>query len=85
MFIVTSESYEPEAVATLRKWYQELSKSAYIVGPLLPSGTQALAGEKQQSPQAQAIERFLDETLRTSGEHSLLYVCVANTLDCRHF
>ncbi|EIW62965.1 UDP-Glycosyltransferase/glycogen phosphorylase [Trametes versicolor FP-101664 SS1] len=74
VFIVTSESYEPEAVATLREWYKELSKAAYIVGPLLPSGTRALAGEKQQSSQAHAIERFLDETLRTSGEHSLLYI-----------
>ncbi len=80
VFIVTSESYEPEAVVTLRGWYKDLSKPAHIVGPLLPSGTRALAEEKQQSPLAQAIETFLDETLQTSGKQSLLYVRITNTL-----
>ena len=71
---MTSESYEPEAVAALRKWYADTGKSAYVVGPLLPLGSHAAAAEKVQSKEAEQIEAFLNDVLETSGEKSLLYV-----------
>ena len=71
---MTSESYGPKAVAALRKWYAYTSKSAYVVGPLLPLGSHGASGEKVQSKEAEQIEAFLDDTLKTSGEKSLLYV-----------
>ena len=74
LFVMTSESYGPKAVAALRKWYAYTSKSAYVVGPLLPLGSHAASREKVQSKEAEQIEAFLDDTLKTSGEKSLLYV-----------
>ncbi|KAI0769608.1 hypothetical protein BD413DRAFT_75834 [Trametes elegans] len=72
--VVTPEPYEPEAVAALRAWYKRDSKEAYVIGPLLASGPQAVAREKGQITQAQVIDPLLDETLRTNGKHSLLYI-----------
>ncbi|KAI9066601.1 glycosyltransferase family 1 protein [Trametes sanguinea] len=74
LFVVTPESYEPEAVAATRNWYSELSKPMYVVGPLQASGTQAAKYEKQQSAQAQEVVSFLDYALKTAGERSLLYI-----------
>lgn len=72
---MTPESYEPDAVAAVRKWYAETGRSAYVCGPLLPpSSATAKAKEQQQSKQATEISAFLDTTLKTSGEKSLLYV-----------
>lgn len=66
---MTPESYEPDAVAAVRKWYAETGRSAYVCGPLLPpSSATAKAKEQQQSKQATEISAFLDTTLKTSGE-----------------
>ncbi|KAI0633272.1 UDP-Glycosyltransferase/glycogen phosphorylase [Trametes polyzona] len=74
LFLVTPESYEPEAVAALRGWLKESTKPTYVIGPLLPTGGRAAAEEKLQSPEAQAIVAFLDNTLSASGERSVLYI-----------
>ncbi|KAL7281208.1 hypothetical protein ACG7TL_004516 [Trametes sanguinea] len=74
VFAVTPTSYEPEAVASMRKWLNGLSKSLYVVGPFLASGTQAAKYEQQQSAQAPEIVAFLNQTLKTAGERSLLYI-----------
>ncbi|KAI0356302.1 UDP-Glycosyltransferase/glycogen phosphorylase [Trametes cingulata] len=74
-FVVTAQSYEPEAVAAVRQWYAETSRQVYTCGPLVPSQTVAAAeNEKKQSNASGEIQEFLDTTLRTSGKHSLLYI-----------
>ena len=74
IFLFTAESYEPEAVAALKTWLAKTGRSTYTCGPLLPTGSQAVANEKKQSKEAVEIEEFLDNTLKASGEKSLLYV-----------
>ena len=74
--MITPASYEPEAVAAARAWFAEKGRPAYAVGPLLPSASKATAqaNEKKQSAEASEIQEFLDATLKTSGEKSLVYV-----------
>ncbi|KAI0743908.1 UDP-Glycosyltransferase/glycogen phosphorylase [Daedaleopsis nitida] len=76
VFLFTPESYEPQAVAAVKAWYGETGRHAYATGPLLPSASQANANtkEKKLSGEANAIQAFLDETLKTSGEKSLVYI-----------
>ncbi len=60
----------------MRGWYAETGRPVYVCGPLLPpTSATATAKEKQQSKEAIEISEFLDTTLKTSGEKSLLYVC----------
>lgn len=74
VLLFSSETFEPGAVAAVRQWYAETSRPAYICGPLLPTGSQASKNEKKLSSEAAEIQTLLDTTLKTSGEHSLLYV-----------
>ncbi|KAI0823361.1 UDP-Glycosyltransferase/glycogen phosphorylase [Trametes gibbosa] len=74
ILLFSSESFEPEAVAATKAWYGETSRPAYVVGPLLPSSSQAATGEKNQSMGAEEIQAILDSSLKTLGEHSLLYI-----------
>lgn len=71
------ESYEPEAIAATKAWMAEIGRLAYFAGPLLPNASKktAAANELQQSTEAEQIQNFLNETLKSSGENSLLYVC----------
>ena len=75
MFLPSAESYEPEAVAMLRNWLAETSRTLYCVGPLLPSGKQATIHEDTQSVNATDIHVFMDRIYETHGAKSLLYVC----------
>ena len=74
----TPESYEPEAVAAVKRWFDETGRgsSVYTCGPSLPSASQATANdnESKMSKESAEIQAFLDETLSQSGENSLLYV-----------
>ncbi|KAI0664707.1 UDP-Glycosyltransferase/glycogen phosphorylase [Cubamyces menziesii] len=74
VLLFTPESYEPEAVAAARAWTAETGRTTYLCGPLLPTGSQAAANEKKQSKETGEIEEFLETTLKTSGEKSLLYI-----------
>ncbi|KAI0633610.1 UDP-Glycosyltransferase/glycogen phosphorylase [Trametes polyzona] len=74
VFLFSSESFEPEGVAAAKAWFGETSRPAYVVGPLLPPSTQAAVHEKKLSAEAEEIQALLDNTLRTSGKHSLLYI-----------
>ncbi|KAI0631464.1 UDP-Glycosyltransferase/glycogen phosphorylase [Trametes polyzona] len=74
-FLMTAEPYEPEAVAAAKGWYAETGRPAYVCGPLLPPrSATAIEKEKQQSKEAGQIQKFLDTTLKTDGEKSLLYI-----------
>lgn len=76
--LITAEPYEAEAVAAVKNWYAETGRPAYVCGPLLPpTSATSTAKEKQQSTEAVQIQEFLDTTLKTSGEKSLLYVCLS--------
>ena len=81
MLLFTSESYEPEAVAAAKKWFGATGRHAYTTGPLLPSASKstATANEQKMSNESSEIITFLDETLRTSGEKSLVYVSTVRT------
>lgn len=74
--LITPESYEPGAVAACRAWYAETGRPVIAAGPLFPPASKATASanEMKQSNEAAEIQAFLDETLRTHGEKSLLYV-----------
>ncbi|OJT10139.1 UDP-glycosyltransferase 72B1 [Trametes pubescens] len=73
--LITAEPYEPEAVAAVKNWFGKTGRPAYVCGPLLPpTSIIATAKEKQQSTKAAEIQEFLDSTLKTSGENSLLYI-----------
>ncbi|KAI0633620.1 UDP-Glycosyltransferase/glycogen phosphorylase [Trametes polyzona] len=74
-FLITAEPYEPDAVAAMKGWYAASGRHAYVCGPLLPPRSSvAVEKEKQQSAQGTKIQEFLDSTLKTSGEKSLLYI-----------
>ncbi len=74
--LFTPESYEPEAVKAYKGWFAETGRPAYVSGPLLPSASKKTANEseKKLSKESAEIQEFLDETLKTSGEKSLIYV-----------
>ena len=76
LFLFSPESYQPEIIATVKEWYARTGRHAYAVGPLLPSASKAtaMANELRQASEAKEVVSFLDETLKTSGEKSLLYV-----------
>ncbi|KAI0353321.1 UDP-Glycosyltransferase/glycogen phosphorylase [Trametes cingulata] len=74
-FLITPESFEPEAVAAVRQWYAETSRPVYTCGPLLPArSATSTENEKKQSKEAVEIQEFLDATLKSAGEKSLLYL-----------
>ncbi|KAI0371040.1 UDP-Glycosyltransferase/glycogen phosphorylase [Pilatotrama ljubarskyi] len=74
-FLMSPQSYEPDAVAAVRQWYAETSRQVYVCGPLLPPQTATAAeNEKKQSKVSAEIQEFLDKTLKTAGERSLLYM-----------
>ncbi|OBZ67170.1 UDP-glycosyltransferase 88A1 [Grifola frondosa] len=72
--LLSAEAYEPECVAAVREWFAQTSRSVTVCGPLLPSGKNAAAHEKQQSSEGNEIQKFLDSTLESHGTHSLLYI-----------
>ncbi|KAL1942712.1 hypothetical protein VTO73DRAFT_4952 [Trametes versicolor] len=75
VFLITPEPYEPQAVAAVRDWFGKTGRPVYVCGPLLPpTSATATAKEQQQSTEAIQIQEFLDTTLKTSGEKSLLYI-----------
>ncbi|KAI0069828.1 UDP-Glycosyltransferase/glycogen phosphorylase [Panus rudis PR-1116 ss-1] len=73
LILSTAEAYEPEAIKATRTWFNDLGKDVYVVGPLLPTGSNSIKGEYQQSPLATEIAEFLDKTLKEQGQNSLLY------------
>ncbi|KAI0644664.1 UDP-Glycosyltransferase/glycogen phosphorylase [Trametes meyenii] len=75
IFLYTPEPFEPGAVDAVRKWYGETGRPTFVTGPLLPPpSATASENEKKQSKVATEIEEFLEVTLKTSGEKSLLYI-----------
>lgn len=87
ILLFTPESYEPEAVAAAREWFAATGRHAYTTGPLLPSGSKsaAVANEQKLSNESNEIVTFLDETLKTSGEKSLVYVSAVRTAYARTY
>ncbi|KAI0644656.1 UDP-Glycosyltransferase/glycogen phosphorylase [Trametes meyenii] len=73
--LLTPEPFEPGAVDAVRKWYAETGRPTVVTGPLLPPpSATASENEKKQSKVANEIEEFLEVTLKTYGERSLLYI-----------
>lgn len=75
-FMVNSpECFEPEAIDAFRKWFVDTNRQFFVVGPLLPPiSKQATENEKKMSAKSKDIVTFLDTTLKTHGEKSVLYV-----------
>ncbi|KAI0745133.1 UDP-Glycosyltransferase/glycogen phosphorylase [Earliella scabrosa] len=82
VLLFTPESYEPEAVAAAKEWFGATGRYAYTTGPLLPSASKstATANEQKMSNESNEIITFLDETLKTSGEKSLVYISFGSML-----
>ncbi|KAI0745369.1 UDP-Glycosyltransferase/glycogen phosphorylase [Earliella scabrosa] len=74
LLMYTAEAYEPEGVAAIKEWYAETGRKAYITGPLLPAAPKSTASATEQTPSNDLIISFLDETLKASGEKSLVYI-----------
>lgn len=76
LIMASPASYEPGSTAVMKNWFAETGRPAYSCGPLLPPSSKAAAAanEIKQSPQGMEIQAFLDDTLKVSGEKSLLYV-----------
>ena len=76
ILLATPDSYEPEAVATVKEWFAERARPAYVCGPLLPSASKTMAAmyEMDEADSSDEVKWFLDATLERSGENSLLYV-----------
>ncbi|OCH84632.1 UDP-Glycosyltransferase/glycogen phosphorylase [Obba rivulosa] len=70
----TAESYEPDSIAGVCKWFAETSRSAYTFGPLLPEEKGSISKERDSSDKGIAIEEFLDTSLQTHGPKSLVYI-----------
>ncbi|KAJ3559368.1 hypothetical protein NM688_g398 [Phlebia brevispora] len=74
VLVSTAECFEPpEAIRAFENWFAETSRKAYIAGPMIPLGPQAL-DEKQQSPQAAEIAEFMARILQSHGHNSLIYI-----------
>lgn len=76
--MTTPEPYEPEAIASVKAWFAEKSRSVYAVGPLLPTvdDPKSSAEEKKMSAKAQELDQFMDSVLASHGANSMLYVRV---------
>lgn len=78
IFLFSPESYEPEIIAAVKGWYSKTGRHAYACGPLLPSASKATAkaNELTQASKADEVVTLLDDTLKASGQRSLLYVSI---------
>ena len=76
MIIASPEVYEPVAIAAMKKWWGEMQRQVWVIGPLMPSPSreEAIAGEEAQSASFGEIKQFMDKTLSSHGEISMLYV-----------
>ncbi len=56
----------------------ELGKSVHITGPLIPgfeNGDTTVGEEFKEASSGDAFAAFMDKTLQSHGDHSILYVC----------
>lgn len=76
--MTTPEPYEPEAIAGVKAWFAETSRSVYPLGLLLPAANdpKSSAEEKKISANSQEIDQFMESVLASHGAHSMIYVCV---------
>lgn len=80
IFLSNPECYEPAAVAGMREWFAETQREVFVAGPFAPTGKYAADNENAQSAKGSEIGRFLDSTLESHGEKSVLYV---RNVSCR--
>ncbi|KAI9066607.1 glycosyltransferase family 1 protein [Trametes sanguinea] len=76
VFFNSPASYENEALEAARAWFGETGRSAYVCGPLVPCISEHGYHDiniKTSKEGAEIID-FLDNTLKSSGERSLLYI-----------
>ncbi|KAH9858609.1 UDP-Glycosyltransferase/glycogen phosphorylase [Lenzites betulinus] len=75
ILLAAAEPTEREAITEVKRQYAETGRQAYVCGPLVPpQSASASVMEKQQSKDSALIQEFLDSTLETAGEKSLLYI-----------
>ncbi|KIP11599.1 glycosyltransferase family 1 protein [Phlebiopsis gigantea 11061_1 CR5-6] len=69
------QNVEPvDGLQAIAEFYRPTSRQVYIVGPLLPSTKRAAAVEMEEAAKSPEIMTFMDETLRSHGEKSLIYI-----------
>ena len=70
----------PEAIAAVKRWFEERSCKAYVMGPMTAEGSDAFSVEKKQSPQAVEIDNFMQRIHQSHGPQSMLYVSPPNMI-----
>ncbi|KAH8087202.1 UDP-Glycosyltransferase/glycogen phosphorylase [Cristinia sonorae] len=76
MLITSPEAYEPAAIIAIKEWFAETNRGVWAIGPLLPpmSSAKAMTGEQSLSGSSDVIKNFMDKTLVTHGQHSMIYI-----------
>ncbi len=76
ILVATPDCFEPtEVLDAFQAWFAETSRKVYTVGPMLPPpGENAASNEKKQSASSGEIDKFMEQTLKTHGKQSLIYV-----------
>ena len=71
--INTSYAYESESLEAMKKWFSEMQKELFVLGPLLPAGY-GIETQKIEDGSSADIETFLGDMLVQHGEGSVYYV-----------
>ncbi|THG95648.1 hypothetical protein EW026_g6040 [Hermanssonia centrifuga] len=76
ILVATPDCFEPtEVLDAFQAWFAETSRKVYTVGPMLPPpGENAASNEKKQSASSGEIDKFMEQTLKTHGKQSLIYI-----------
>ncbi|KAJ3489171.1 hypothetical protein NLI96_g2320 [Meripilus lineatus] len=76
LIMSTAEPYELQAIASVKAWFAETSRSVYSVGPLLSpvDNPRSFEEEKKTSAKAKEIDQFMDTIYKSHGEKSLVYI-----------
>ncbi|KAH8085453.1 hypothetical protein BXZ70DRAFT_561619 [Cristinia sonorae] len=83
MLIMTPEAYEPAAVAATKEWFAESKRPVWAVGPLISSVTTrnegTMSGKDVRSESVDTVTKFMDDTLATHGERTMIYISFGST------
>lgn len=72
------ECVEPrEVVQAFSDFFAQTARKVYLLGPLLPMTRRSEVADAKQAARSPEITTFLESTLRSHGERSLLYVRVS--------
>ena len=71
--MTTSYAYESVSLDAMKKWFSDMQKGLYVLGPLLPPGY-GIKTQNGEEGTSVDIGTFLGEMLVKHGERSVFYV-----------